>query len=409
MNTKHVNRGQALIIVALALAGLAGIVGLVVDGGNAFMDRRNAQSAADSAALAAAFTRIRGGPDIASTALKSAAQNGYDNNGVSNVVEVYSPPKNGPHSGQVEYIEVTITSHVTTYFARIIGRNTITNVVTAIARTKTPEITQVMNGAAVISLAPTSDCNNQKAFWIHGEATLDIKGGGVFVNSSNETCALVQNGNGSIKLSNGFTVSVVGGASIQKPTLISPGVRVGTTPVSYPPPFFIPDFGCSEAAEVNIDGTSMSPGNWDDDFPPEGVSQLDPGIYCLNNGLNIMQDLKGNNVVFKVNKGEVRFDNNSRIELNAPNTGELSGLLIFLPLDNNDNVILNGGSGSSIQGTILAPASPILFKGMNFQDGFHSQIIGYTIEADGPNKIQIIYVDTENLNSMTMPEVQLAE
>ncbi len=54
---KKTERGQALIMIALAMVGLAGMVGLVVDGGNAFLDRRNAQNAADSAALAAALTR----------------------------------------------------------------------------------------------------------------------------------------------------------------------------------------------------------------------------------------------------------------------------------------------------------------------------------------------------------------
>src|SRR5512139_3519134 len=94
---KKTERGQALILVVLAIVGLAGIVGLVVDGGNAFLDRRNAQNAADSAALAAALTRVRGNGNLSSVALNSAAENGYDNNGGSNVVEVHNPPVSGPN------------------------------------------------------------------------------------------------------------------------------------------------------------------------------------------------------------------------------------------------------------------------------------------------------------------------
>src|ERR1700752_828690 len=147
--------GQALIIIALALAGLAGIVGLVVDGGNAFLDRRKAQNAADTAALAAALARIRG-QDMVSAAFASATQNGYNNDGVTNLVEFYSPPKDGPHSDNVEYIQIIITSHVDTYFARIVGRNRITNVAQAVARTKSSEIKQLFNGTAIVSLAPSS-------------------------------------------------------------------------------------------------------------------------------------------------------------------------------------------------------------------------------------------------------------
>ena len=60
----HIERGQALIIVALALVGLFGMAGLVVDGGNAFQDRQRAQNAADSAALASAHARITGGNTV---------------------------------------------------------------------------------------------------------------------------------------------------------------------------------------------------------------------------------------------------------------------------------------------------------------------------------------------------------
>ena len=50
-------RGQALIIFALAAIGLFGIVGLAIDGSAKFSDRRHAQNAADTAALAAALAK----------------------------------------------------------------------------------------------------------------------------------------------------------------------------------------------------------------------------------------------------------------------------------------------------------------------------------------------------------------
>ena len=177
MHTYKSDRGQALVVIALAAVGLIGIVALVVDGGNAFADRRKAQNAADSAALAAALARIRGGQDMAGTAMESAAQNGYNNDGVTNVIELYSPPKDGAHAGDIEYIQVIITSHVNTYFARVIGRDKITNTVEAVARTKSSEIAQLLHGTAIISLAPSSNCATRKSFWVHGEATLDVTGG----------------------------------------------------------------------------------------------------------------------------------------------------------------------------------------------------------------------------------------
>ena len=131
---KNHEGGQALIIVVLAIVGLAGMAGLVIDGGNSFLDRRNAQNAADSAALAAALTRVRSGGNLGAAALASAAQNGYDNNGTSNVVEFHNPPISGPNAGNVEYVQVIITSHVKTYFARVLGWKQLTNRVDAVAR-----------------------------------------------------------------------------------------------------------------------------------------------------------------------------------------------------------------------------------------------------------------------------------
>ncbi|HLE92491.1 MAG TPA: hypothetical protein VI753_15170, partial [Anaerolineales bacterium] len=60
-------------------------------------------------------------------------------------------------------------------------------------------------------------------------------------------------------------------------------------------------------------------------------------------------------------------------------------------------------------GTILAPASPIIIKGMDSQRGFHSQIIGYTVEADGNSNVVIVYNDEQNYDAMEMPELQLSE
>ena len=166
MKIKHIERGQALIVIALALVGLMGIAGLVVDGGNAFQDRQRAQNAVDSAALASAHARLKGG-SMVDAALQAAATNGYDNDGVRSIISLYTPPKDGPHAGDIEYIQVIIRSTVPTYLMRVVGTNEIVNEVQAVVRTKRPEIGPILKGHAVISLAPESNCL-RSAFWIHG-------------------------------------------------------------------------------------------------------------------------------------------------------------------------------------------------------------------------------------------------
>lgn len=413
MYNRKQERGQALIVLALAIVGLAGIVGLVVDGGNAFADRRSAQNAADSAALAAAVIRIRGDQNFVDAAMASASKNGYDNNGATNTVQVHSPPISGPNQGNIEYIQVVIVSHVQTYFARVVGVQQITNTVEATSRSKLPEITEILNGAAVISLAPTSECEKEhkRSFWVHGEATLDITGGGVFVNSNNPTCAFMSFGSGSIRIRDDNQIMVVGGASIQKPHLLTPGVTVGASQIPYPPPFFMPKVGCgNKIAQVSEDGTRMSDGAWDDEFPPPGVTDLESGVYCLNDGFVVTGGtLRGNNVTFVVDQGEVRFAGSADIQINAPNNGNNAGLLIYVPIENNSKVVLNGGTEAVFKGTILAPGSRIIINGNSSTTGFHSQIIGYTVEADGNSNVVIIYNDEQNYDALTMPEVQFSE
>jgi len=414
IHKKSSEHGQALIVIAFALVALAGLIALVVDGGNVFLDRRNAQNAADSAALAAALARVRGGQNFSGVALKSAADNGYNNDGTNSVVTVNVPPVSGPHTGDVEYIQVVIVSHVKTYLAGLLGWKELTNEVQAIARSKPSELKQILNGPALVSLAPESNCGSERAFWVHGEVQLEVTGGGVFVNSKNRDCALVQEGGGKVHLENTYRLNVVGGASIQKAQFLTPSVTVGQVPISYPPPFFLPDVKCEDEVEAAVsgDGTIMSPGNWgEDDFPPEGVTTLEPGIYCIDGDFVVGpgRALTGTDVLIKVEHGAINFSGEANISLSAPSSGDFYGLLLFMPIKNRHPVVLDGGMGTTLQGTILAPAANIKIVGSSPKHEYRSQIIGYTIEIQGQHKVDIVYINSENFDSLSMPEVQLSE
>ncbi len=410
--TNKKQRGQILIVIVIALVGIVGIVGLVVDGGNAFLDRRNAQNAADSAAMAGAIIRVNTpGGDWVGAVISSAAKNGYNNDGITNTVEVYSPPKEGPHKNDLEYMQVIITSHVKTYFSKVIGRSENLNVVSAVARTKPAVIKPLLGGNAIVSLAPTSQCSRERAFRVYEEATFEVRGGSVFINSNNKSCALIQEGSGSIYMRYKDPIYVVGGVSIQNPRRISPVVQVGATPISYPPPFFMPEIKCTRKAQIKDDGTTMTPGSWGGKFPPVGVTKLQSGTYCLEHGFLADKDteLVGSNVTFLVENGEFVINDKPDIQLTAPAEGKTAGLLIYVPIENGSRVVLNGGRNSEFTGTILAPASNILVKGNASRRGFHSQIIGFRIALSGDNNVVVVYEPEENYKALTMPELQLSE
>ena len=77
--------GQALAILAISVAVVLAATATVIDGGNAFQDRQQAQNAADSAALASAYARIQGGSMVHS-ANGGAAANGIKNYCVENII-----------------------------------------------------------------------------------------------------------------------------------------------------------------------------------------------------------------------------------------------------------------------------------------------------------------------------------
>jgi Flp pilus assembly protein TadG len=70
-------RGQAIVIVALMLAVMFGILGLALDSGRAYLDRRELQASVDAAALSAAY-KYMNSPDY--TLAEQAATDSYARN-----------------------------------------------------------------------------------------------------------------------------------------------------------------------------------------------------------------------------------------------------------------------------------------------------------------------------------------
>ena len=81
MTVKASEKGQALILITLAAIGLFAFAALAIDGSMAFSNKRHAQNAADTSALAGALSYAREGKvdNIETVALARAQSNGYEN------------------------------------------------------------------------------------------------------------------------------------------------------------------------------------------------------------------------------------------------------------------------------------------------------------------------------------------
>ncbi len=135
--------GQILVLFALSLVAIIAMVGLVLDGGSAFAQRRSEQNAADVAALAAANDLIvnLGDADWQATAREIARKNGYDDgvNGASVQVTCVNCPGQALNPA-VDGVQVTvnITAPHRNNFASIVGMSTWDVSTTATSKTGWP-------------------------------------------------------------------------------------------------------------------------------------------------------------------------------------------------------------------------------------------------------------------------------
>jgi hypothetical protein len=128
-------RGQILVIFALGLVAIVAMVGLVLDGGSAFAQRRDEQNAADLAALTGANAYLLTGDQTTSTAAAraNAATNGYTHGDPGVTVAVEYDFTEGAA------VRVDITAPHRNNFASVVGMPTWDVSTTAQAITGIPD------------------------------------------------------------------------------------------------------------------------------------------------------------------------------------------------------------------------------------------------------------------------------
>jgi Putative Flp pilus-assembly TadE/G-like len=427
-------RGQALILIALAAVGLFAITGLAIDGGAKFSDRRHAQNAADTAALTAALTKATGLTngetdsvcstasgwtnstfclDIINAAWDRAEENGYDGL-IPDSVDVYSPPSSGPYLNNSSYVQVIITSYIDTYFARVIGINQTKNTVEAVALTK--EGGPIFNGASVVSTNPHPNCSSGGGSGggsvdVSGSGTINLNGGGIFVNS-NESCGFSQPN------CTGATLNIYSGGISSAGSAINTcnsAIPQDTTQnqVDVPDEIYMPAVPdeCSQThalptnSPIGSNTWIIYPGYYTD-FPQGGLIAnnkdiiLSPGVYCVNGDIHwsgaTFNSLDGTSgVTIYITSGH-NFSTsiNSPIWLNASNSGEYKNYLLIIDGNMNSiqNCTINGGSYLDLNGAIFAPYCNVTINGDNSSNSeFNAQVIGWDIKLNGNNVITFHY------------------
>lgn len=437
-------RGQALIIIALAAIGLFGITGLAIDGSIKFSDRRHAQNAADAAALAGALGKGAGDDETTwkYKAVKIAYENGYDSVSPSENVDVYSCNESGAtcgaYAGNSYYVQVIITSDVDTYFASILGIEQTHNTVQAVALAQKGGV--LGDGAMLISYDPDPNCSTGGtggySVSVGGSSSVDLNGGGIFLNSD-EVCGF--------KIPNCADLNIYGGSINSAGNNIDLGSctfdppvtsKINQNPIAIPDDVYFPDVPpeCNIAASVTYLGVDSSDGRGEwlikpgyyELFPPTNLVSnkqhiyMASGVYCIDPGgsshdfdlswspvdfvsLNGSVDPSENKyhaynpdgvTLYIKSGGGFSINANNPTYLDGATSGDYQGYLIVLEGTHTsiESCSISGGADVDINGMIFAPYCNITVNGGSSSTAkINAQLLGWDLKIDGGAGINFKY------------------
>ena len=421
MNEARHERGQALILIVFAIVALVGITGLAVDGGMAYNDRRNAQNAADSAALAAALGNIRG-RNITATALGAAAAEGYSNSipGKTVTVSVANLPLGVcPNTTLGVDITVQISSVLATSFAPVVGIRQLTNVVSATSRSCNSYIGPLFNGNAIVALEP-----HGVGFQARGTPQWNITGtGGIFSNSADSTSAECRGAAGVTAPS----LTTVGGTNMACHTVVIGTTTPGATQLTYDDykNLLPPEPSCNGTAKLVIDMNGV--GRW---MPQQGVGSdgkpvngsniafngnmiFTNGLYCITNSPGPYHGtLEGTGVTFylKPTNFSLKFNGGGNLTASAPQQNPncdpkvpstcnpYAGVLMFSKpvlsggvLQQTQSIDLRGNGTGLISGSVIVPSASVTMFGNSSSTNIETQIIAYNVSSGGNSDINLSY------------------
>ncbi|MCK5166025.1 MAG: pilus assembly protein [Rhodospirillaceae bacterium] len=410
--------GAVAVMFALTLPVILGFVGLGIDAGMWFKERRNMQTATDAAAVSAALERTFGATNSAMliVAKAEATRHGFIDG--TDVMALNSPPLAGAFAGDTGYVEITIVHPLNTFLSQIIS-----NIVPE-SNTRAVATTVGKNDACMISLAPSGTGINVQ------NASVSMDGCGVFANSDG-----TENPNESIKVS-GDTLTadciMSHGAidgTVGTDIIVDAGCDVvGEVQTTMDDPFenlAVPNISGCQDANLDLAGGTLSNSGGSGNLTVATVIcgnvsvnnnlVVEPGIYIIHGGnltINGNASFTAPGVTLIVNDGKVTINGGATVNWSAPTVSNYSGVAStgndnYIDKDytnytgialyqsaaagsgNTRDVGLNGGAAASISGAVYVPNNDISFGGNGeVTPSGCLQLVGQTVSFGGDAQIQ---------------------
>ncbi len=393
-NTKSNESGQAIILLTFAIVALIGFVGLAVDGGMVYADRRQGQSVSDAASLAGGgfaalslenyqinhtnfscassdITTIRNNSVIVAT--NRALSNGIPNEDITVTTVCGDTDEN--------FIDITvqIQTEVQTAFVHLVSNGPVTNVTESTARIKPRSPMAFGNTIVALNPADCKGANTGATF--QGTSDTYVYGGGIWSNG-----CLRGKGNADVVVDQGG-INYVGEKDFSGAKLNitpEPEKQSSVIPASQ---FAVPAPNCSDSSAHNVSAKNLP-------------LTLDPGLWCVSGDvkINAHDVVTGNGVTIYLLDGSFHINGGATVNLTAPGFSSdpapaIPGVLIMTAAGNSEKITINGNSESYFEGSILGLESDIELMGTGETDAYWTQIIGFNIQLGGTGDLYVNYFD----------------
>ncbi len=401
------SKGGVLVTYGLALPALLGFVGVGAETGTWYVAKRDLQTQADAAAIAAAWQVAYEQDDqVIPVALGEAVRNGFEDTDETDYT-VLNPPTSGPNAGNTNAVEVILRERHNALFSVLVdaeGASIASRAVAEIdssgeacALALNPSVESAMKNTGnsdlnspSCTLAANSKAHNAVNFG--GSATINIESvwsAGGFVDTTNATL-------GKPAKTNMWPID-------------DPYADVDPTPPA----------GCDINAKQNLNGAmTYDPGGdgkmtfcKDISITNGAAVDFKPGTYYIKDADLSIQggtvtcslcETGGDGVTFVFtakdpastsNIGSISINGGASVTLNAPSAGDYKGLLFFqdqaAPKASNNKASLNGGADTVLNGAIYFPNNEVQWAGNVGLTAACTLIVADTVNFTGDSGLAV--------------------
>ena len=392
--------GATAVFTGILLIVALGFVGLGVDLGVGYTDKRAAQSAADSAAFSGAVGKMAGAGNVPDQAKAVAAQYGLSDGVGGVVVQVNTPPAAGALAGNAEAVEVIITRPGRRFFSSFFATGATTIQARAVA------VSGRAGNGCVVALNP----NAPAAVLENGTPDVDLVGCSLYDNSSSATSLYL---NGSARLSADNIFLVGGYGTSNNATLTSThGIQTNQKPIADPyrdvpvPPYSGCDYNSYNAplSNTTFSTSDADPTVFCNGLTLNGVGTtytFNPGVYIIDRGqftVNGSIKVQGVGVTFVLtsstgaNYATTTINGSAEMNLRAPNSGPTAGFAFYQDrrAPSSGTNTLNGTSNSVYSGALYFPSQHVTFNGTNnTANGGCTQLLADTVTFNGTPTFEV--------------------